>query len=252
MRMSRRPLLPLLVLGALLPTAASGHLPVLFPDKALAKKGKLLTLQYGVGHPFERELVAGQKPASLFVQLPEGRGSIDLSAGLAATKAGETKSVSFTPRERGDYIASLICPLTQTGNAMYRDTTKVVINVGGVQRGWDELVGHPVEIAPLTRPYGLTKGCGFRGVVLLNGKPYANAGVRFEHRSVTPPAKQGRPDAVFVTRVEKTNDRGEFSITLPEDGWWVLFALAPGKSTVKNGKPIRTYHRGNFWVKVGR
>jgi cobalt/nickel transport protein len=249
--MLRRSHLPLIVLAALVPTAVSAHLPVLIPDKALARKGKPLTLRYGLGHPFERELIASRKPASLIVQLPLRKGSIDLSGSLAATKAGETNSVTFTPKKRGDYIASLTGSLLKMGNALYRDTSKVVINVGGVQSSWDALVGHPVEIAPLTRPYGLTKGCGFRGVVLLNGKPYPNADVRFEHRSLTAPPKVGRPSPVFVTRVEKANDRGEFSITLPEDGWWIVFALAPGKPTIKDGKPIRTVHRGNFWVKVG-
>jgi cobalt/nickel transport protein len=227
------------------------HLPELIPDKALAAKGKPITLHYGLGHPFERELLASERPRSLIVQLPQANGSIDLSTGLQATRAGESKTVTFTPKRAGDYIGSLTCAPTQMGKSLIYDTAKVVISVGGAQRGWDALVGHPVEIAPLTRPYGLTKGCGFRGVVLRHGKPMPNAIVRFEHRSAAPPPKKGRPGGVFVTRVEKANDRGEFSITLPEDGWWVVFALAPGKTTVKNNTPIKTLHRGSFWVKVG-
>lgn len=247
-----RPLLILvLFLGICLPLISWAHLPELIPDAALAAKGKPVTLRYGLGHPYERELLASKRPRSLIVQLPQLKGSVDLSTELQATRAGESKAVTFIPRESGDYIGSLTCAPTQMGKSLVYDTTKVVISVGGAQRGWDALMGHPVEIAPLTRPYGLTKGCGFRGVVLRHGKPMPNAVVRFEHRSVTPPPKEGRPDGVFVTRVEKANERGEFSMTLPEDGWWVIFALAPGKKTVKDGKPVKTLHRGSFWVKVG-
>ncbi len=249
--MNRSLLTLILLVGLCLPLLSWAHLPQLIPDTVLAAKGKPIVLRYGLAHPFERELLAAKKPRSLVVQLPQVKGSIDLSADLGATRAGEEKTVSFTPRERGDYIASLVCAPMKMGDALYHDTAKVVINVGGRQQGWDARVGHPVEIKPLTRPYGLPKGSGFRGVVLLHGEPMPNALVRFEHRSAAPPAKEGQPAGAFITRAEKANDRGEFSLTLPEDGWWVVFALAPGKKTVKDGKPIKTLHRGTLWVKVG-
>ena len=46
--------------------------------------------------------------------------------------------------------------------------TKVVIDVLGAEKGWDALVGLPVEIEPLVRPYGLWTGNTFRGIVQLS------------------------------------------------------------------------------------
>ena len=47
---------------------------------------------------------------------------------------------------------------------------KVVVDNYASGEGWDELVGLPVEIQPLTRPTGLWAGNVFSGVVLKGGK----------------------------------------------------------------------------------
>ena len=49
--------------------------------------------------------------------------------------------------------------------------TKVVVNAMGAEEGWDTLVGFPVEIEPLVRPYGLWTGNAFRGIVKKHGEP---------------------------------------------------------------------------------
>ena len=80
--------------------------------------------------------------------------------------------------------------------------TKVVIDVLGAEKGWDALVGLPVEIEPLVRPYGLWTGNTFRGIVRYHGKPvpfarveveYYNEGRRVKPRAMPSSRKSSRP-----------------------------------------------------------
>ena len=119
--------------------------------------------------------------------------------------------------------------------------TKVVIDVLGAEKGWDALVGLPVEIEPLVRPYGLWTGNTFRGIVRYHGKPVPFARVEVEYynegRRVKPPR-----DA-FVTQVIKTDPNGVFSYTMPRAGWWGFAALdcrrreneEPGRQAGRSG-----------------
>lgn len=59
---------------------------------------------------------------------------------------------------------------------------KVVINAFGEEQGWDQPIGLPVEIVPLTRPYGGWAGSVFQGQVLADGKPVPAAEVEMEYR----------------------------------------------------------------------
>ena len=91
--------------------------------------------------------------------------------------------------------------------------------------GWDKLVGFPIEIEPLTRPYGLWTGNEFRGRVLKNGKPLPFADIEVEWTndgSVKPPA-----DA-FNTQVIKADAKGVFSYAMPRAAWWAFNALSEG------------------------
>ena len=127
--------------------------------------------------------------------------------------------------------------------------TKVVVNAMGEEDGWDALVGLPVEIEPLVRPYGLWTGNAFRGVVRKNGKPVPFAEIEVEYLNrggaVKPPA-----DA-FVTQVIKANADGAFSYALPRAGWWSFAALVDGDEKMKNpeGEAVDVELGGLIWVR---
>lgn len=91
--------------------------------------------------------------------------------------------------------------------------TKVVVDYLGAEEGWDQMVGFPVEIEPLVRPYGLWAGNTFRGIVKRNGQPVPFATVEVEYFN------QGRqvaiPNDAFSTQVIKADAAGVFSYTMP-------------------------------------
>ena len=79
---------------------------------------------------------------------------------------------------------------------------KVVVDVLGAEEGWDAMVGMPVEIEPLVRPFGLWAGNTFRGVVKHHGKAvpwamveveYYNEGRRVKRQMTPSSPKWSRP-----------------------------------------------------------
>jgi len=127
--------------------------------------------------------------------------------------------------------------------------TKVVVDGLGWGNGWDAVVGFPVEIRPLVRPYGLWTGNLFRGVVEHGGKPVPFAEIEVEwlnDGSVEPPA-----DA-FVTQVIRADASGTFSYAMPRAGWWGFAALVEGAEpmTAPDGRPVPVELGALMWVRA--
>lgn len=127
--------------------------------------------------------------------------------------------------------------------------SKVTVDAFDWGSDWDKLVGLPVEIEPLVRPYGVWAGNLFSGIVRANGKPVPFAEVEIEwvnDGSVTPPG-----DA-FVTQVIKADDRGVFHYAMPRAGWWGFAALVEADYKLPdpegNLKPVEL--GGLIWVKA--
>ncbi|WP_254424164.1 DUF4198 domain-containing protein [Thalassospira marina] len=127
--------------------------------------------------------------------------------------------------------------------------TKTVIDAFGDGSNWDQMVGFPVEIEPLSRPYGLWAGNSFSGVVKHNGKPVPFAEIEVEFKndgSVT------LPNGSFSTQVIKADANGTFSYTTPWAGWWVFAALIEdGTLPTPDGKENVPVERGGvLWIKT--
>ena len=87
--------------------------------------------------------------------------------------------------------------------------TKTVVAAFGEEEGWDQPVGLPVEIVPLSRPFGLYAGNAFRGKVLVDGKPGANLDVEVEYLNGSAGTFTA-PSDYSVTQVVKTDENGIF------------------------------------------
>lgn len=127
--------------------------------------------------------------------------------------------------------------------------SKVVVDAFGWNDGWDEMIGLPVEIAPLTRPYGLWTGNSFRGIVMKDGKPVPFAEVEVEwvsDGSVQPPSE------AFETQVIKADSQGVFAYTVPRAGWWGFAALVEADQPMKapDGHEVAVELGGLMWVKA--
>ncbi len=124
--------------------------------------------------------------------------------------------------------------------------TKVVVDFGAGE-SWDALVGAPMEIQPLTRPYGLWTSNLFRGIVLKDGKPLPNARIEVEWINDT---SIKIPADAFATQVVKADQNGVFAYAIPRAGWWGFNAITEGKISGPDGKSADAEIGGTIWIKA--
>ena len=234
---------------------AGAHFQVLLPsaDQVGPEDPKTLRLDLLFTHPMEQGPVMEMALPRQFGVLVGGK-KIDLLAGLKPRKVeGKTAYSCRVPVMRpGDYVfflepAPYWEPAEQKRIVHY---TKVIVGVMGAENGWDAMVGFPVEIEPLVRPYGLWTGNNFRGVVKRLGKPVPFATIEVEYYN------EGRrvkiPNGAFATQVIKADGGGTFCYAMPRAGWWGFAALVPGEEKPQGpgGKPIDVELGGVIWVKT--
>jgi cobalt/nickel transport protein len=251
---ARKSLLPALLLASLpLAPSAQAHFQEILPSTDIvAENGdRTVRLDLLFTHPFEGGPVMEMGPPVQFGVLADGK-KTDLRAALAK-KPVEGKTgyeASYQIKAPGDYVFYVEpAPYWEAAEKKYIvHHSKVVVDFGSGE-GWDKLVGLPVEIEPLVRPYGLWTGNQFRGIVRKNGKPVPFAEIEVEwvnDGSVKAPADP------FVTQVVKADASGQFSYAMPRAGWWGFAALTEGDKPIKgpDGKPAKVEVGGLIWVKA--
>jgi cobalt/nickel transport protein len=136
-----------------------------------------------------------------------------------------------------------------TESKMLIHYTKVVVNAFGEDEGWDQMTGAPIEIKPLTRPFGLWTGNVFSGIVYYNGKPSPNTRIEIEYISN---GKIKLPSDPYITAVIKSDASGYFSYAMPKAGWWGFAALVTGvrKMPGPSGGQVPIEEGGLIWVKT--
>ena len=233
---------------------AWGHFQLIIPstDIVTAEGPRTVSLDILFTHPMEGGPVMEMGPPKQFGVLTGGR-KTDLLPSLKARKLdGKTAyTASYTVKAPGDHVF-YIEPAAYWEPAegkMIVHYTKVVVNAFGAEEGWDELLGLPVEIEPLVRPYGLWTGNLFRGIVRKGGKPVPFAEIEVEYRNVGGKVKP--PADPFVTQVIKADPNGVFAYAMPRAGWWGFAALVDGDEKMKNpdGKDVDVELGALIWVR---
>lgn len=233
---------------------ANAHFQELIPDRdiVVAEAGKSIRLDLAFTHPMANGPTMEMAAPRRFGVVAGGKAT-DLAARLKPRevqgKGAFTADHAFTAP--GDHLFFVEpAPYWEEGEKKWIvHYTKVVVNAFGVEEGWDAAAGLPVEIAPLTRPYGLWTGNLFRGLVMRNGKPVPGATVEVEYRSE---GKLKAPADPFVTQVVKADANGVFAYAMPRAGWWGFAALVDGdgKMPGPDGKPADVELGGLIWVRV--
>jgi cobalt/nickel transport protein len=241
----------LLLAGA---TTAPAHYNMLLPDRASARKGQEVVFTYQWGHPFEHQLFDAVAPVSVIARAPDGK-TTSLTRALEKIElpAGDRKvtgyRLRFTPEQRGDYLFVLRTPpiwMEEDGEFL-QDTVKVVLHVQA-QKGWEATSGGPVEVVPLTRPYGFQAGMAFQAAVHSGGEPRSGVLVEIERYNAAPP-RQLPPDEL-ITRTVRTDASGTIVTTLTEPGWWCLCASRAAGSREHEGKKYPVRERSILCVPV--
>lgn len=234
---------------------AEGHFLVLRPaaDVIAQPTTRTIDLDIRFTHPMEQGPVMEMGRPERFGVLVAGV-QRDLRNQLRPKQIdGKTAYEATVALDRpGDYVF-FVAPAPYWEPAeqkMIIHYAKVVVDYLGAESGWDALVGLPVEIEPLVRPYGIWTGNTFRGIVRHEGKPVPFARVEVEYLNE---GRQVRiPNDAFVTQVIKADAQGVFSYTMPRAGWWGFAALIPGRQKMKSptGKMVDVELGGVLWVKT--
>lgn len=214
---------------------AAAHFQVLVPstDSVQSAEAREVSFDIRFTHPMARGPVMAMEVPARFGVLVGGQ-TRDLSASLTAREvAGKAAySATYTLGEPGAHVFFLEpSPYYEAGERAYIvHYTKVVVDGFNAWSGWDAMVGFPVEIRPLTRPYGLWAGNVFQGVVLKDGAPVPFAHVEVER--LNDDAAMPIPAGVFETQVIKADAAGVFTYAMPMAGWWGFAALVDGDTTM--------------------
>ncbi|WKW50417.1 DUF4198 domain-containing protein [Rhodomicrobium lacus] len=231
--------------------AAHAHFQELLPSSDIvADEGdRKVKLQAVFTHPMEGGPNMDMGQPQQFGVLADGE-KVDLKSSLKPVEVSGKKAfeATYQIKKPGDYVFYLEpAPYWDEGEKHFLiHYTKVVVDFGSGE-GWDKLVGLPVEIEPLTRPYGVWTGNIFRGVVRKDGKPVPGAVVEIEWSN---DGSVKAPSDPFVTQVVKADDNGVFAYAIPKAGWWGFNALIDGETKGPDGKPAAAELGGTIWVKA--
>lgn len=245
--------LALLLAFFLAPLSSHAHFVELTPDLNFIddQTGKDISLHMSFTHPFENGPLMKMDRPKEFGVLHKGK-KTDLLAQLKETKgfAGLKWETQHRLNRLGDYIF-YVTPVPYfepaEGKFIVHYTKTVISHAGGDH--WDDLVGQPVEIRPLTRPYGLWTNNLFRGVVLNKGQPVPFATIEIEHKNEQ---QITAPNDSFITQVIKADADGVFVYALPKSGWWGFAALIEDGETLlgDDGQAYPIEKGALIWVKA--
>ena len=206
---------------------ALAHFGMVIPSNPVVDQdNKQLQTTFSFSHPFSGVGMDLVKPKRAGV-LANNRVT-DLTAALApATVMGHKAwQAKYAVKRPGAHILFMEPqPYWEPAeDASIIHYTKAVVPAFGGEEGWDALVGFPIEIAPLARPFGNYAGNVFTGQVLLNGKPLPNAEIEVEYYNQN--SQFADPTPFHETQLVKADSQGVFSFACPQPGWWGFAALA--------------------------
>jgi len=249
-----RVLLHACVAGSVLAFAGPSlaHFQEIIPSADVLPEGGEVTVDMVFSHPFDGgPVMEMQRPVRVGVLA--GGERTDLTDRLVETPRDGKSAWSFRhdlaePGAAIFYVEPQ--PYWEPAEGKYIvHYAKVLVDSYASGEGWDDLVGLPVEIRPLTRPTGVWAGNVFTGVVLRKGEPvpFAEVEVEFINDGSVKP-----PNDAFVTQVVKADANGTFTYAMPRAGWWGFAALLEGDAPMASpeGDEVPVEEGALVWVKA--
>jgi cobalt/nickel transport protein len=240
------------VLGISLAGPSHGHFQEIIPSLDSADAGGPVSLDMTFTHPMDRGPVMEMvRPKRVGVKSEAGTEDLTARIERRAIDGKSAWTLNYDLKKPGGHIFFVEPqPYWEPAEGKFIiHYSKVVVDAFESGEGWDAMVGFPVEIEPLARPYGVWAGNIFRGVVRRNGKPVPFAEVEVEWRndgSLKPPS------SAFSTQVIKADANGVFAYAMPRAGWWGFAALLEADKPMKSpdGKTVPVELGALIWVRA--
>jgi cobalt/nickel transport protein len=232
---------------------ARAHFQMVVPsDTVIEGKAKTISILYLFNHPFEGTSMTMVKPRVCGVMV--GKKKINLLKKIKSFKYKGKLAwrAKYKIKKPGVYTFFVEPkPYWEPAENKYivHFTKSLVLGLGG-EGDWSALVGFPVEIRPLARPFALWSGSVFVGQVVQKkaGKyvPVPGAEVEVEYWAK---GKIKAANEELVTFVVKADQNGVFTVGMPKAGWWGFAALVDAPIKIK-GKDVEW--GAVLWVKTTR
>ncbi|HOO32073.1 MAG TPA: DUF4198 domain-containing protein [Thermotogota bacterium] len=154
-------------------------------------------------------------------------------------RSADAYRMSYRCRGMGDFMFTLEPgAYYEASEGIYiTQYSKIIVNRAGLPTDWAEETGMKAEIVPLNWPINLYAGTTFRGIVMMDGEPVANAEIEVEYLNKKAFKGAFDDDAPILdfdggespAMAFATNENGEFSFSFPWAGWWGFVALMEGE-----------------------
>lgn len=233
---------------------AQAHFGAIIPESEIISLAddddRRMTVELSFLHPMQRHLMEMGRPARFGVMARGKREELAQALESESLGDGVLWRIEYEFKRPGAHVFFLEPepywePLEERYIVHY---TKTVVGAFGLDAGWDSPVGFPVEIIPLTRPYGLWAGNLFQGIVKRKGEPVPFAEVEVEHLNEEGVAIPADP---FITQIIRADARGLFSYAMPRAGWWGFAALIEGDKKILREGEARDVELGAvIWVRA--
>ncbi|MDU8927544.1 DUF4198 domain-containing protein [Alisedimentitalea sp. MJ-SS2] len=241
----------LLAAALALPQAVHAHFQLIYtPENQIERAGNV-PLKLIFWHPFENGAVMEMgMPGAVWV-LHRGK-RIDLAPSLkafsfqGAENAATAYDAVLPVKRAGDYVVAVEpAPYFEAAEDKFiQQFAKAYVNRAGMPTDWEDELGLPAEILPLSKPYNLIAGSSFTGRVVLNGEPVPYAEIEVEYIAAEPDmatnsagsATTGAmPGGAVVVRSDAS---GYFTFAIPRAGHWGFAALDLDEGASHEGKPL--------------
>lgn len=225
--------LSLFALAMAAPQLASAHFGMLIPSSNIATQdNKSVDIDLSFSHPFELVGMNLDKPAAFGVLVDGNKTDLLPTISANTIMDHEAWKTSYTFKHPGVYQFYMEPqPYWEPAEDLFIiHYTKTIVAAYGADTDWDVPAGLPVEIVPMTKPFGNYENNSFTGQVLVSGQPAAEIEVEVEYYN----DKQNyhAPSDYHVTQVVKTDKNGIFTFTTSMPGWWGFSALTEADYTL--------------------
>ncbi len=146
-------------------------------------------------------------------------------------------------------------------NFVVKEFAKVYLFLPGPnvwQVNWKINCGFPLEILPLSRPYGIEKGDLLWGKVLLYNQSLTRGNIKVVYELLKKQKtnfyiskrQSLNKSPLFYFKETYLNSDGTFVITFPQPGWWLVSLMIPWGNTTYANSVYPFYLKTDLWVYV--
>jgi cobalt/nickel transport protein len=228
------------------------HFGMVIPSDTmiLPNENRKIGLQLLFAHPFEGHTMHLAKPKQFFVFSQNKKQSLLHQVKEYQARGKQAWKTRYRLKRPGAHIFVMEPQpyWEKTENSFIIHYTKTVVVAFGDDQGWDQELGLPIEIIPLSHPFGLFRGNLFQGIVKKAGKPVPFAKIEVEYFNRNGKAKAANP--YMISQTIKADQNGVFSYSVPRSGWWGFAALETANYQIKHKNKKKNVEIGGvIWVK---